>query len=217
MNLYLSSYRIGDSGAHLARWGSGRTALLISNALDFSTDTERLKMGREQEVARLSDLGIQSEALDLRHYSQATESLRDRVRDAGMLWVVGGNTFLLRKAMAISGLDQILWGMRDNEDFVYGGYSAGACVLSPSLKGIHLADEPKAQAAGYQREPVWDGLGILDYYIVPHYRCDHYESDKMEAVAEYYRHSKLPFRTLADGEVILDNTQNKQKDKANKA
>jgi len=206
MNLYLSSYRIGDSGAQLAKWASGRTALVVSNALDFSTDFERLKIGREREMSWLSELGIQSEAVDLRDYSQAHDSLRNKVLDAEMLWVVGGNTFLLRKAMAISGLDHILSSMRDDPDFVYGGYSAGICVLSPSLKGIHLADEPEARSIGYEHETLWDGLGLLDYYIVPHYRCEHFESEKMEAVVDYYRKHNLPYETLADGGVILDTT-----------
>ena len=46
----------------------------------------------------------------------------------------------------------------DGDSIVYGGYSAGACVLTPTLKGIHLADEPDLTPAGYESMPViWEG------------------------------------------------------------
>ena len=123
-----------------------------------------------------------------------------------MLWVLGGNAFLLRKAMHLSGLDQLIHGKVDDEHFLYGGYSAGICVLSPSLRGIHLADEPEAKSSGYEHPTIWEGLGVIDYYIVPHYRCDHFESESMEAVVDYYRENHLPYRTIPDGEVILETT-----------
>ena len=192
MHLYLSSYLIGDHGQQLAELARGKTALLVSNALDFSNDLVRLKSSREREIGRLSDLGIPAEPLDLRKYFSSQDSLSNRVTEAGMLWVVGGNTFLLRKAMYLSGLDQLIHSKLDEEHFLYGGYSAGVCALSPSLRGIHLADEPEAQSNGYEHPTIWEGLEVIDYYIVPHYRCDHFESESMEAVVDYYRENDLP-------------------------
>lgn len=211
MHLYLSSYLIGDQGQKLANLAQGKTALLVSNALDFSNDITRLKSSRDRELGRLEDLGIQAESLDLRDYFSSKDTLSSIVSEAGMLWVVGGNTFLLRKAMHLSGLDQVLHEKCRDEHFVYGGYSAGICVLSPSLKGIHLADEPQALAVGYEHPTIWEGLGIIDYYIVPHYRCDHFESESMEAVVNYYCENKLPYQAISDGTVILETTHNREK------
>ena len=211
MHLYLSSYLIGDQGQKLANLAQGKTALLVSNALDFSNDTTRLKSSRDRELGRLEDLGIQAESLDLRDYFFSKDTLSSIVSEAGMLWVVGGNTFLLRKAMHLSGLDQVLHEKCRDEHFVYGGYSAGVCVLSPSLRGIHLADEPQALAVGYEHPTIWEGLGIIDYYIVPHYRCDHIESESMEAVVNYYCENKLPYQAISDGTVILETTHNREK------
>ena len=96
-------------------------------------------------------------------------------------------------------------GLTRLESFLYGGYSAGICVLArPSLKGIHLADEPEAHSIGYEHPTIWEGLSVIDYYIVPHYRCDHPESAAMESVVAHYRAQNLPFRTVADGEVIIE-------------
>jgi len=78
------------------------------------------------------------------------------------------------------------------------------------LRGIHLADEPEAQSNGYEHPTIWEGLEVIDYYIVPHYRCDHFESESMEAVVDYYRENDLPYRAIADGEVILDTTHNRE-------
>lgn len=206
MNLYLSSYRIGNHGEELAELAKGKTALIISNALDFSDDAERLKFGREREATWLAELGVNSEFLDLRDYFSTPDALDEKLKKAGMLWVVGGNTFLLRKAMRLSGLDELLHDRVNDQSFLYGGYSAGICVLSPSLRGIHLADEPLAKSVGYEHEVIWEGLGIIGDYIVPHYRCNHFESESMEAVVDYYRDRKLSYRTLSDGEVIVGKT-----------
>lgn len=209
MHLYLSSYLIGNQGSTLADLARGKTALVVSNALDFSDDSERLEAGMGREIGRLADLGIPAEPLDLRDYFASQEILSEKVATAGMLWVLGGNTFLLRKAMYLSGLDRLIHGKVDDEDFLYGGYSAGVCVLSPSLRGIHLADEPEARSHGYEHPTLWEGLGVIDYYIVPHYRCDHFESESMEAVVDYYRENDLPYRAIPDGEVILDVTHHR--------
>jgi dipeptidase E len=50
---------------------------------------------------------------------------------------------------------------------------------------------------------IWEGLGIIDYVIVPHYKSDHPESEIMEEVVEYLIENKIPYKTLRDGEVII--------------
>lgn len=206
MNLYLSSYLIGESGADLGKLqGTGR-AFVVSNALDSSRDAERYRNYIAREVEDLGKWGIVAESLDLRTFFDKPQLLREHLEEATMLWVVGGNTFLLRRAMAQSGLDAILASKKDESNFLYAGYSAGACVLSPSLEGIHLADNPQAEADGYSDEVLWDGLGLIDYYFVPHFRCDHPESPAMEDVVAFYDMKGVPYRTAADGQVILDRT-----------
>lgn len=207
MKLYLSSYRIGRRGAELAGLlGGHKRVAVISNALDFSTDTERLRAGREREIASLAGLGITAEEVDLRRYFGAPHELRHALRDLDGVWVVGGNTFLLRRAMALSGLDEILRERAEDREFVYAGYSAGACVLAPSLRGIHLADDPTRVAGGYPEAVPWDGLGIVPFAIVPHYRSDHPESPLMEAVVSYFLEHGVPFITLRDGDVYIGDT-----------
>lgn len=207
MKLYLSSYLIGSRGTELSGLlEGGKHLAVIRNALDFSTDAARLRAGREREISSLADLGITAEELDLRRFFGAPEELCRAMRDFAGVWVVGGNTFLLRRAMALSGLDAMLRERLQDRDFVYAGYSAGACVLAPSLRGIHLADEPTREAVGYPAAVPWDGLGLIPFAIVPHFRSDHPESPLMEDVVSYLVQHGVPFITLRDGEVYIGET-----------
>jgi dipeptidase E len=64
-------------------------------------------------------------------------------------------------------------------------------------------DDPGAAAIGEEYDVIWEGLGIIDYVIVPHYKSDHPESEIMEEVVEYLIENKIPYKTLRDGEVII--------------
>ena len=206
MNLYLSSYQIGGKADLLRELGGEGKAFVIPNAFDHSGDVVRRRNSIAREIDGLGKWGISAGVLDLRDFFGQPQLLRDHLEGTTMLWVNGGNTFLLRRAMALSGLDQFLQSKKEDPHFLYAGYSAGACVLCPSLEGIHLGDDPHAQADGYHGDVLWTGLGLIDYYFVPHFRCGHFESEAMEKVAAFYQEKNLPYRTLADGEVIIDRT-----------
>ena len=120
------------------------------------------------------------------------------------VWVLGGNVFTLRRAFRYSGLDQILSEIaRSNAPFVYAGYSAGSCILGPTLDGIHLVDPPELPAKGYQAQIIWEGLSLLPFSIAPHFKSDHPESAMIDGVVEYFEARGLPYRTLRDGESIV--------------
>ena len=155
---------------------------VIRNALDYSDDKERLENRREREFIELQSIGLQPEDIDLRNYFGRKSELARKIEDLNGLWVVGGNVFILRRAMSQSGLDEILINKLQDENFVYAGYSAGACVMALTLKGLHLIDDPDFVPNGYDSEKIWDGLGLLPFSIAPHYRSEHLESKMMERV-----------------------------------
>jgi dipeptidase E len=206
MRLYLSSYRIGDrAGALLALLGSGKRAAIISNALDNVSPADREIHRREvyDPHAELASLGITGEELDLRRYFDQPARLAEKLAGFDLVWVVGGNVFVLRRAMRQSGFDRLIVEMLDRDDIVYGGFSAGAVVATPSLDGIDLMDDPAEVPAGYTPEVIWDGLGLIDHAIVPHYRSAHPESAVAEKASKHFAARRVPFRTLRDGEVIV--------------
>jgi len=104
--------------------------------------------------------------------------------------------------MRQSGFDKIVTQKRLDSDFIYGGYSAGVCVLSPTLRGIHLADNPDTVPNGYSRDIIWEGLGIIDFYVAPHYRSNHKETEMIEATVQFYIDNKMLFVALRDGDVL---------------
>ena len=200
MKLYLSSYQIGNAPERLQELvGTNKTAAVIMNATDGYGDSQRPKYLRRQ-IDALSEIGISGTDVDLRRYFGEPDKLRKALSAVGLLWVVGGNTFVLRRAMRETGLDQTLLA---NRDVVYGGFSAGICVLSPSLHGIHLGDEPYKIPDGYPSDVIWNGIGVIDFYIVPHFRSPHPESGATEKVAEHYENAGLPHYRLRDGEAIV--------------
>jgi dipeptidase E len=204
MKLYLSSYRLGDNSDEFTRLVSGRKRVgVIRNALDFSDDRNRLKEGWEREFSDLNGLGFSPQAIDLREYFYGKKELRPIVNQLDGLWVVGGNSFILNSAFRQSGLDKIIVEQLANETFVYAGYSAGICVLTPTLEGIHLADNSEIIPQGYPNEVIWEGLGLLPFCIAPHWRSNHPESAMIDESVEYFMEHKIPFIALRDGETYV--------------
>ena len=206
MRLYLSSYRIGDrAGSLLALLGDGKRAAIISNALDNVSPMARALYRDEvyDPYAEFASLGIEAAPLDLRDYFGDSRGLRTRLADFDLVWVMGGNSFILRRAMKQSGFDDLIVEMLDNDQIVYGGFSAGAVVATPSLRGIELMDDPTELPPGYEPEVIWDGLGLIDHAIVPHYRSPHPEAAAAERAVRHLSARGLRYRALRDGEVIV--------------
>lgn len=209
MRLYLSSYRLEYNEDDLGCLVSGQKRIgVIRNALDFSNEHEILREGREREFLELRKLGLFPEEIDLREYFDAPEDLGGAVGKFDALWVVGGNTFVLRRAFQQSGLDAILLEKVRDEQFVYAGYSAGICVVSPTLRGIDLVDDPEVIPEGYSNQIIWDGLGLVPFSFAPHYRSDHPESELVEKSVEFFIENKIPFIALHDGDVYVEDLKN---------
>lgn len=207
MRLYLSSFRVGDRPAllvELIRRASGPpTVAVIANACDIG-DPQGRTQAVDLELSALRELGLEPHEVDLRDYDASGRTLgRDLAGLAG-LWVRGGNAFALRLAMARSGADRLVPRLLADDALVYAGYSAGPCVLAPSLRGLELCDQPEDVLAAYGVEPLWDGLGVIDRPFVPHLDSPgHPETELVARVAERYRDEGLPYWGLRDGQVLV--------------
>ena len=202
MKLYASSYGLGNEPAKLqALFAPAAAVAIVTNALDFSSDLPRRASALQREIGDLATIGLVAAELDLRNYFGRKQALDEQLARYAGVWVVGGNTFILRRAMRYSGFDELL-PLRAR-DFVYAGYSAGSCVLAPTLRGIDLIDPPEEVPDGYASEILWDGLGLLDYSIAPHFRSKHPDFARVELVVDYFVQHGMPYRALRDGEVIV--------------
>ncbi|HEV2128070.1 MAG TPA: Type 1 glutamine amidotransferase-like domain-containing protein [Thermomicrobiales bacterium] len=201
MKLYLSSYRIGSEPERLRELvGPGRRAAIIFNACDCFE--QRLKFYEREEID-LADLGFEAEELDLRDYFGHPERLRLQLMTYDLLWVVGGNTFVLARAMNAAGFAAAAGDLVRNDQLTYAGYSAGVCVTGPDLDGIHLMDHPETVPKGYGESLPTTTLGWVPWRIVPHWQSDHPEAEAAEVGARYMEERSLAYRPLSDGHAIV--------------
>lgn len=200
MRLYLSSFRVGDHPEHLLSMLRGKSrAAVIANAMD-PYDSR----GLEIEFVALTELGLQPQELDLRDYFDRPSEAADALARYDLVWVRGGNVFALRHALAKSGADEALIALLRDDALVYGGYSAGPCVLAPSLRGLEHCDDPAPVQRLYGEPVIFDGLGVIEYAFVPHTDSpEHPESAALDEVAARYRAEGVAHRALRDGQVLV--------------
>ena len=210
MRLYLSSYGFGNQPQKLVELvGNNKRVAVITNAGDYHTPAEQQERF-EYDIEQFTQLGLKPEALDLREYLGDEHRLAKRLQQYGLVWLRGGNSFILMRAINASGFDKIIKALLVKDQVVYGGFSAGACVASANLHGIDIVDDPNLVPAGYETEIPWQGLGLIDYAIAPHYQSDHPESVDIDQTVAYFQEHELPFKTLRDGEVIIIQGDNEE-------
>ncbi len=208
MRLYLSSQNVGNHANRLLEMvGSNRTVAYISNAKDYSEQERSQKIPVHK--VEFEALGFQFKEFDLRNYFGKSTQLENEIKNSGLVFATGGNTFLLRRAMFDSGLDQILIKYLKTNQFVYGGSSAGSLVACPSLHGVEMADNPDAVKRIYNKQIIWEGLHLTEFYLSVHYQSDWFRA-KADALVNYYKKHKLPYKTLQDGQVYTINGKNQE-------
>jgi dipeptidase E len=207
MRLYLSSFRVGNRSDLLVdlvrRSAEPPTVAVVANACDVG-DTGNRAAEVARETTALRELGLEPKEVDLRDYDAGTGTLERDLAGLAALWVRGGNAFVLRYAMATSGADRLIPRLLADDALVYAGYSAGPCVLAPSLRGLELCDFPGDVREAYGAEPLWEGLGVIDRPFVPHLDSPgHPETELVAQVAERYRSEGSDFWALRDGQVVV--------------
>lgn len=209
MKLYLSSYKLGDNPERLRELsGKNKRIGIIANSLDQFSDLNRRSVTEETWIEELQKLGFQPEVLDLRNYFDKHNELQEKMNELGGVWVLGGNTFVLRYAMHQSGMDVLLRKYSESKpEFLYAGFSAGGCVLQKDITGVSKVDDPAGVEIAYQTTPIMNGVGIISFAFVPHFKSNHPESEKVEDMVKFYEENKIPFKTLHDGEVLIGDSK----------
>lgn len=216
MKLYLSSFRLGYKAERLTDLlkpvnGTKKVAF-IANALDTEANYIRVLHSTNRDVIDLEEADIVVERLDLKDYFGKFEKLKKKLKEFSGVYVRGGNVFVLRQAYAYSGFDKIIKEYsKSNSDFVYAGYGAGVCVLTKTFKGLEIVynsnHQPKNYPKRLENKDLFKGLGLLNFSVASHFRSDHFESQAMNKVIDYFLDQKILFIVLEDGEVMLLDTQ----------
>jgi dipeptidase E len=172
MRLFLASSDLGNHAADFTKLvGANKKVLLIANAQDGSNWFHRtwwLLYGK-RNVFRKN--GFDATELDLRKYFGKSHELAMFIKNynPGAIFALGGNAFVLRRAFAKSGFDKILRNDLKKDKYVYGGSSAGSMITSPQLKHyVNPDDMPDVVPKGYDSHVIWNGLGLVDDFIIPH-------------------------------------------------
>jgi dipeptidase E len=209
MRMYLSSWRTGDHPEQLLALLDTPTAnevAVIANAIDDLPYLER-RAAVEREISALTVLGLRPVELDLRaFFDRHPDRITAALRRFPLVWVRGGNVFVLRHALARSRADIALIELLRQDAIAYAGYSAGVCVLAPDLHGLERCDDPHAVQAAYGAPAQFNGLALLDYAVVPHIDSPgHPETEILDTVAHHYRAQGIAHRALRDGQAIVIN------------
>ena len=210
MQLYLSSYKLGNDKSELQKWinNHGNEIIIIPNAVDVFPDGERKTLSILDKCRDLEEIGFKIEILDLRKFFGKKEELKLFLSDKKAFYSIGGNTFVLNRAMKLSGFDDFLLSKVDDDNILYSGFSAGICVLAQNLNGLELVDDPVIDPY-HSSIMTMNGIGIIEYLPVPHYKSDHPESSAIDDVVKYLEEKGLKYKTLQDGDIILDSTREK--------
>jgi dipeptidase E len=202
MRLYLSSHGFGNHLARLQQMvGDNKKVLFIDNAKDDLPEDERQAHVAEKRL-EFEEAGFEFYELDLRKYFGKSELLAKIVAGAGLVWVSGGNTFIVRRALKYSGLDEILMNDLRKDLFVYGGSSAGSIIMTKTLRGTEMGDDPYVTPEGYEQEIIWSGLGMIYPQLVPHYESAWF-GNEAQAMIDYFEENGLKYKGLKDGEVYV--------------
>lgn len=200
MRLFLASQDFGEHGDRLSRMtGDNRRALVVSNARDYTEDK-----GLDRQWQLFANHNLEFQELDLREYFGKSGELREFIDgyNPGLIVLLGGNTFLLRRALAQSGLDEIIKSDVAVDKYVIAGHSAGSIVAGPSLHGFELMDKETLVLPGYQSEVVWSGLGLTDMRVIPHVGSEKYTQAIID-VREKFDSSGLKHVALHDTAVFV--------------
>lgn len=200
MKLFLSSNRIPDPVAFSHFVGKELKDIklgLILNAKDYKTAEER-EVKRVDINGYFSSLGIQVTDIDLRTYYENDGAL-EALSGFDVLWFNGGNTYTLRQAVENSKCENIVKELLTS-NVVYGGDSAGAILAGPTLKYFDKADDP-----GVTEEPIYDGLNLVNFVVLPHWGSEKYDSSLKYAKTSLEKDGYKTVEITDEEYLLIDN------------
>lgn len=122
------------------------------------------------------------------------KAIEGMIRDADVVYVPGGNTFLLNHRLHASGVMPFLQ-KRIQSGLPYVGFSAGAILCGPN---ILTSKDLNAVSTSF-----FKGLNAFQFNVSPHYPLDGYgQSVKDDWLADYHFFHDNPVIMLCDGSYI---------------
>jgi dipeptidase E len=140
-------------------------------------------------------MGFRVKDFDIKNKTQ--ETLNQELNNVDVVFVGGGNVFYLLEKTLESGFDTVVKQLID-KGVVYIGSSAGSALVCPTIEYGKSFDDPK-KAPNLN---TYDGLGIVDFLIIPHYGKEKYKQ-KQEVVEDEWRNKGFDIKLLTDNQAII--------------
>jgi dipeptidase E len=152
---------------------------------------EKDKTYSENDRKLLEEAGFNVEDIDIE--GKTEKELFKALNCFGIIYVQGGNTFYLLKAVQDSGFDKVIKELIA-KGVIYIGVSAGSIICGPSI-----------ELAG------WDGgdenivrlSSLIGMNLTPYNVYVHYDSKRQKIVKEKSKESLFPIITLTNKQALL--------------
>jgi dipeptidase E len=164
----------------------------IPNAKDSYAD----KSGLDRQRDFFLEKGFKVKDVDLNKFKD--DKLYKELSKYKIIYVAGGNCFVLLQKMSESDFDKILPKLL-KKGIIYVGASAGGCVMGSSIEPLGLLDQPE-----YAQLDDFNGLGYIDFVFVPHVGHPKYDKGIKELYKKYSKKFKLQKFTDTEGIIVED-------------
>src|SRR3989338_8234749 len=144
----------------------------------------------EKTRQKIGELSFSYTEIDIA--GKTEEELKKALSVSDILYVEGGNTFYLLKAIRDTGFEKIVKKAIEN-GLVYWGISAGSYIACPSIIMATWSDR-------------FDRCGVTDWTamnLVPFFIKAHYTPDMLGTLKEKSNDLQLPLRVLNDDQVVM--------------
>ena len=159
-----------------------------------AADVYKTKPWMEADRQRFIDLGFQVEGYDIKDKTE--ESIYNDLRTKDIVFVSGGNTFYLLYHVRQSGFDKAIERVLE-EGRQYVGSSAGSILVGPTIEPTKSLDN----AEQAPRLDSFEGLGFVDFVILPHYGTKKYEQ-RYQAIMEEWS-PRVTLLPISDRQLVV--------------
>lgn len=188
MNLFLCS-RFCNVGTLIKENLQNKRIAFIPTAAAKEGASRYVLAGREL----LSKMGAIVTEIDISKENRNT--IKAAFAQADCIYFSGGNSFFLMDALRKSGTDKLLKKELQRGKLMV-GESAGTIVCAPTITYIEPMDKKPPEYS--QQDDA--GLGLVKYYILPHFLDEVYRKASEEILEKF---SELDVRPISNDQAIL--------------
>lgn len=197
MKLYLTSIAsqsLDKIAAELPKLPKDLEVLFIPTAADTYAKDNRPWLDADRD--KFIELGFQVEDFNINGKSE--DKVREKLFNADIIFVSGGNTFYLLEKVKASGFDKVLREL-SGSDKIYIGSSSGSIIVGPNIEPIKSFDDPSAANLDS-----YDAIGLVDFVVLPHWGKEKYATKQEKVLKEFGKKYKL--KPIKDGEMVNTST-----------